>query len=119
MYLDCLFIKWQHQYPKLMEITTGLSYRFEGKPWQHLAPSSWTFVSLPESISNAIRNNSKTEEEGWGRLKVTAQIGQTKWRTAIWFDTKMNTYLLPLKAEIRKKEIVEINKILLVIIWIQ
>ena len=42
-------------------------------------------------------------EEGWGRLKVTAKIGELKWKTAIWYDTKRNTYLLPLKTEIRKK----------------
>ena len=28
----------------------------------------------------------------------------TIWKTAIWFDTKKNTYILPLKAEIRNKE---------------
>ena len=36
--------------------------------------------------------------EGWGRLKATAKIGNSEWATAIWFDTKINTYLLPLKA---------------------
>ncbi|MDD4087237.1 MAG: DUF1905 domain-containing protein, partial [Bacteroidales bacterium] len=42
-------------------------------------------------------------EEGWGRLKATAEIGKSVWKTAIWFDTKHQTYILPLKAEIRKK----------------
>jgi hypothetical protein len=45
-----------------------------------------------------------------GRLKATAQIGDSIWKTAIWFDTKLNTYLLPLKAAIRKKELIEIDK---------
>ncbi len=36
-------------------------------------------------------------------MKVIAQIGKSEWRTAIWFDTKQGTYLLPIKAEIRKK----------------
>ena len=42
-------------------------------------------------------------EEGWGRLRVTAKIGELRWKTAIWYDTKLDTYLLPLKTEIRKK----------------
>ncbi len=46
-------------------------------------------------------------EEGWGRLKTTVTIGQSKWETAIWFDTKAQAYLLPLKSTIRKKEKIE------------
>jgi hypothetical protein len=26
-----------------------------------------------------------------------------KWETAIWYDSKKETYLLPIKSEIRKK----------------
>lgn len=35
-------------------------------------------------------------------MKATAKKGNTKWQTAIWFDTKQDTYLLPLKAIVRK-----------------
>lgn len=65
---------------------------------------SWYFVSVPHELAKEIRNYLKSKEEGWGRLKATAKIGNTEWATAIWFDTKMNTYLLPIKAEIRKKK---------------
>ena len=50
------------------------------------------------------------KEEGWGRLKATIKVGKSEWQTAIWFDTKQDTYLLPLKAAIRKKEKIELNK---------
>ena len=50
-----------------------------------------------------IRLDNQGFEEGWGRLRVTAKIGELKWKTAIWYDTKLDTYLLPLKTEIRKK----------------
>ncbi len=62
------------------------------------------FISLPRKISNEIRKNLQWMEEGWGRLNAAAKIGNSEWETAIWFDTKQNTYLLPVKAEIRKKE---------------
>jgi len=62
------------------------------------------FISLPISVSTEIRANLKWQEEGWGRLKVSAKIGNSEWNTAIWFDTKKETYLLPIKAEIRKKK---------------
>ena len=64
----------------------------------------WVLVSLPKEISIEIRDNFKHLEQGWGRMTATAKIGNTEWQTAIWFDTKQDTYLLPLKAEIRKKE---------------
>ena len=50
-----------------------------------------------------IRSANQSFEEGWGRLKVTVKIGELKWKTAIWYYTKLDTYLLPLKIEIRKK----------------
>ena len=51
----------------------------------------------------------KMEETGWGRLKAVARIGNSEWKTAIWFDTNHRTYLLPVKAEIRKKENISLD----------
>jgi hypothetical protein len=81
-----------------------IQYRFSAKIWQYAGPGGWYFVSLPLKLSREIRANFKSEEEGWGRLTATARIGNSEWKTAIWFDTKRKTYLLPLKAEIRKSE---------------
>ena len=69
-------------------------------------------------MSAEIRNHFKREEEGWGRLKATAKIGDSEWKTAIWFDTKRNTYLLPLKAEIRKRENIVLGERVNVLIWV-
>jgi hypothetical protein len=95
-----------------------IRYEFIAKPWQYSGPGGWHFVSLPKALSNEIRKALKSEEEGWGRLKATARIGNCEWKTAIWFDTKMNTYLLPLKAEIRKKEMLEMGKDIKTMLWI-
>jgi hypothetical protein len=65
-----------------------------------------------------LEKNLKSEEEGWGRLKATAKIGSTEWKTAIWFDTKLKTYLLPLKAQIRKFDNIEVGKPTTTYIWI-
>lgn len=95
-----------------------IKYQFSSKVWLHSAPTGWHFVSLPIEIAAEIRENLKWQEEGWGRLKATAKIGNSEWETAIWFDTKHKTYLLPLKAEIRRKEKIESNKELEIIVWI-
>jgi len=96
----------------------GVKYEFEAETWQYSGQGGWHFVSLPQHLSIEIRNNFKREEEGWGRLKASAKIGNTEWKTAIWFDTKKDTYILPLKAEIRKKENLEVGKVVDVIVWI-
>ena len=79
---------------------TKIEYKFLAKPYF----DEWTFVSLPKELSTEIRNDFKWLEEGWGRMKVTVALGASKWQTAIWFDTKQGTYLLPLKAKVRKQE---------------
>lgn len=95
-----------------------LKYEFTTKMWQSSGKGGWYFVSLPHELAEEIRKNLKSEEEGWGRLKAKAQIGESEWETAIWFDSKHETYLLPLKAEIRKKEKLETGKDIQTILWI-
>jgi hypothetical protein len=95
-----------------------IKYEFTAKVWQHATPIGWHFVSLPIDITTEIRKHFKWQEEGWGRIKALAKIGNCQWETAIWFDTKHKTYLLPLRAEIRKKEKIEINTIIKTIVWI-
>ena len=82
---------------------------FSGKLWKYQSSGGWVFVSIPKGISKEIRENLKWQEEGWGRMKTSASIKEIKWNTAIWFDTKINTYLLPVKSEIRKKASLKIN----------
>jgi hypothetical protein len=90
-------------------LITKIKYEFSAKIWQHSAPGGWYFVSLPVELSNEIRENVKWQEEGWGRMRATATIRGTTWETAIWFDTKLGTYLLPIKAVIRGKERITID----------
>lgn len=99
-------------------MTAKIKYEFTAKMWQYSSPMAWYFVSLPTDISAEIRENMKWMEEGWGRLKAVAKIVNTQWETAIWFDTRHNTYLLPIKAEVRKKEKLDMLKDINIIIWI-
>jgi Domain of unknown function (DUF1905) len=96
----------------------GIEYKFTAKPWRYPGYAGWYFVSLPYELGKEIRDTLKFEEKGWGRLKAKAKIGNSEWDTAIWFDTKMNTYLLPLKAGIRKMENIVIDKNIETVLWI-
>ena len=88
----------------------AIEYTFSAAVWHYPGKAAWHFVSLPMKTSIEIRNLLKHEEEGWGRLKVTACIGNHEWKTAIWYDSKHRTYLLPIKAEIRKKCAIQENR---------
>jgi hypothetical protein len=59
---------------------------------------------MPVEVSAEIRAHTGWAEEGWGRLKATVRVGQSMWGTSVWFDTQRKTYLVPIKAEIRRKE---------------
>jgi hypothetical protein len=96
----------------------GIKYTFQEKIWVYNGKGSWHFVSLPLDFSKEIRENLRSEEEGWGRLKVTSKIGQTEWKTAIWYDTKLKTYLLPIKKDIRKIEQLTEGSIQTINIWV-
>jgi hypothetical protein len=81
-----------------------LQYEFTAVVWKHSSDGSWYFVSLPEALSNEIRSQNGQLEEGWGRLRVTAVLIDLRWDTAIWFDTRRRTYLLPIKSDVRKRK---------------
>ncbi len=69
-----------------------------------LDAASWHFVSVPKKQSDYIRERFESEKRGFGSIRVTVTIGTIVWKTSIFPDSKKTgTYLLPLKAEVRKK----------------
>lgn len=66
--------------------------------------AAWHFVSVPEELSAELTDRYVLQKRGWGSLKVTVTVGKTTWKTSIFPDKKTNTYLLPLKKEVRKSE---------------
>ena len=97
------------QHSSLLNMEAPITYEFSASVWRHPSPAGWYFVSLPAGMSTEIRNHLKWQEEGWGRIKARAKVGTSSWQTAIWFDTKRGTYLLPIRSDIRKKECIGIG----------
>ena len=97
--------------PDLFEKSGLIKYEFIGtfRKYHEEDACGWNFLFMPPELAKEIRASHKHQEEGWGRMKVTAKIGNTEWKTSIWFDTKNDTYLLPIKAEIRKKEKIDME----------
>jgi hypothetical protein len=79
-------------------------YSFSGTVLKYTTgESSWYFVLLPVGIAVKIKATSGKNRPGFGSIRVLAKIGQMQWKTSIFPSAKMESYLLPIKAESRKK----------------
>lgn len=77
----------------------------KGKVWIYPGVSSvWHFVYVDKKDSEKIKKTYGYRARGFGSLPVEVAIGKTKWQTSIFPDGKSGTYLLPLKAQVRRKE---------------
>ncbi len=85
-----------------------LSFQFAGecRLWQ-AEKAAWHFINLPKEQSEEIKffnENLHDKKRGWGAVRVEVTIGDTTWHTSIFPLAKENIYMLPIKAEVRKKE---------------
>lgn len=83
---------------------SDLVVSFRAKLWMYQGKGAWYFVTLPKEESAMIRHLTASPRRGWGAVPVRARIGETKWKTSIFPDSKAGAYLLPVKADIRGKE---------------
>lgn len=80
------------------------AFEFRAKVWLYPGEAAWHFITVPKGLSKEIKLEFGAMARGWGSLPVSVQIGGSKWITSIFPDSKSNTYLLPVKSEIRKRE---------------
>ncbi len=80
-----------------------LNLQFEGKFWIYTGPGAWHFVTLPMETAEQIKFF-RERHHGFGTVRVTAMIGQTEWKTSLFPDKASGSFLLPIKAAVRKKE---------------
>ena len=77
--------------------------------WLYPGMAGWQFITLPEDMSEEINDRFGDKKRGWGSLPVEVTVRTTTWKTSIFPDKKANTYLLPIKADVRKKEGIAAN----------
>lgn len=70
--------------------------------WKGEAAGRWYFLTVPEDQSAAIKAEALELPRGFGSVKVEASIGDIAWRTSV-FPLNAGGYLLPVKADIRKR----------------
>lgn len=77
--------------------------------WDARKSETWTFVSVPEDISEEIRDLAAAAgpRRGFGSVRVRASIGGSTWSTSIFPGA--DGYVLPVKRAIRKAESLDIG----------
>jgi hypothetical protein len=76
-----------------------LSFAAEVIYWR--GPSPFFFVATPSPHAAELRHVARAVTYGWGMVPVEARIGDVAFTTSLF--PKDETYLLPLKAAVRRK----------------
>jgi hypothetical protein len=80
---------------------------FDAKLWVSESNAAWTFLSLPVDAADDIAAAHAGRARGFGSVRVEASIGASTWCTSIFPDSKLRTFVLPVKKAIRNAEGVE------------
>lgn len=81
-----------------------LDETFKAKVWTQESTGAWHFVTLPADLSKHIRTLTTGLRRPFGSFHVVAKTGKTSWETSLFADQKRGAFLLPVKAEVRRKE---------------
>ena len=72
--------------------------------WIYPGDAAWHFITVPRATADLIKKRYKGKERGFRSFRVKVKIGKSVWQTSIFPENESQTFLLPLKKEIRKKE---------------
>lgn len=72
--------------------------------WQGDGPASWHFLTLPFATTDEIDDLTTGRQGGFGSVKVEVTIGSTTWATSIFPSKEQRSFILPVKAAVRKAE---------------
>jgi hypothetical protein len=87
-----------------MAITIG---PFEAELWVWQGPASWVFLSLPHAFADPVKRAaflaSTGPKRGWKLVPVQVEVGEVRWETSLFPDRETGSYILPVKAAMRRK----------------
>lgn len=81
-----------------------LEETFRAKVWAQESTGAWHFVTLPADLSKRIRTLTTGLRKPFGSFHVKAWTGKTSWETSLFADQKRVAFVLPVKADVRRKE---------------
>lgn len=79
-------------------------YKIRTELWVYPGPTPWHFVTVGKKESEEIKEKYGKVRRGFGSIPVEVTIGEITWKTSVFPNSKDGTYLLPIKAIVRRKE---------------
>ncbi len=87
-----------------------MEFSVRGVVWRWAPDASnagWFFVTVDGQVAAQIRFAAPGCTSRFGSIRVQATIGKTSWRTSLFPHRASSGFLLPLKAEVRRREKIE------------
>ena len=66
--------------------------------------AAWHFVTIPKKIGKELKTKYGAQKRGWGSLPVEVTIGKTTWKTSVFPDKRVESYIMPIKEVVRRTE---------------
>lgn len=83
-------------------------YAFTAELWRHAdGAGAWHFLTLPDDAADDIRARTAHVRRGFGSVRVRVTIGATSWDTSVFPDARSKSYVVPVKAGVRRGERIE------------
>ena len=77
--------------------------KFTAQLWMWSGESAtWYFLTIPDDLSSEIRAESLLRRGGFGSVRVEVTVDDVTWRTSV-FPQKNGGYVLPVKADVRRR----------------
>jgi hypothetical protein len=93
--MDCRTLDQAQGEEKMITVTGPIWLWSEGK-------GHWHFLTVPADEAAEIRAHCFGERRGFGSARVEATINGVTWRTSV-FPQKSGGYILPIKADVRRR----------------
>jgi hypothetical protein len=81
-------------------------WKFAEPIWYWRGPAPYHYVTVPERVRDGLREWAFISY-GWGMIPVTVRLGASQWATSLW--PKDGGYIVPLRAQVRRREQVELG----------
>lgn len=85
-------------------MASGEGFEFTAQLWRHPGEDGWHFVTLPQELAGELRDLFAGAHRPFGSLAVEVTIGETTWTTSLFADSRSGSYLLPVKAAVRRAQ---------------
>ena len=82
-----------------------MNIEFSGTIWYWRGPAPHHFVTVPVEHYHDLKAMAEVVTYGWGMIPARVRIGTTDWETSLFH--KDGSYIVPIKASVRKAETLE------------